>query len=308
MRIAAIVVSLLAFLGGASPIQEQIPNLEGVRIVSTHVSGNVYMLEATGDVAGNIGVSAGPDGILLIDTQFAPLADKIQSALQTINQGKIRYIINTHHHMDHSHGNYALGQSAVIIGHRITRERLQESFPENLPDLIFENQISLFFNGEEIKISHFPKGHTDNDVIVYFTKSNVFHLGDLWNSGISSFPTVDLDAGGSVLGMLKNVETLIQLIPQDAKIIPGHYALSDLNDLKRTHVMLVDTITLVQNKMKAGKTLEQIQYEGLPSKYSEWGTAYTNATEWIKNIYLNLHKENNIIKETEAQKSPLFKK
>jgi cyclase len=278
-------------LFGICAAQTQIPDLKNAKIITTHVAGNVYMLEATGDVAGNIGVSAGPDGILLIDTQFAPLADRIRAALQKINKGEIRHIINTHHHEDHAHGNHALGPSAIIIGHHKTQSRLHDLSPENRLDLSFEKQMSIFFNGEEILLFYFPNGHTDNDVVVYFTKSNVFHLGDLWNSGIKSFPTVDLDAGGSVLGMLKNVEALIQIIPPEAKIIPGHYSLSNLDDLKRTHTMLVETISFVKNRMKNGRSLDSIQKEGLPSKYDTWGTAYTNAEEWIKNIFNGLKIE-----------------
>jgi glyoxylase-like metal-dependent hydrolase (beta-lactamase superfamily II) len=280
------------FLGGSKP-PSQIPNLKDVRINTIHVAGTVYMLEATGDVAGNIGVSAGPDGILLIDTQFAPLAERIKSALQTITDGEIRYIINTHHHEDHSSGNSALGGSALVISHNKTRNRLLDISPANRPDLSFKKKMSIFFNGEEIQLVHFPPGHTDNDVVVHFMKSNVFHLGDLWNSGISSFPTVDIEAGGSVLGMLKNVEGLIKIIPPDAKIIPGHYSLSDLDDLERTRTMLVETISFVQKKMKSDKSLEEIKAEGLPAKYKAWGTAYTSAEEWIENLYIGLQKEEN---------------
>ncbi|MGD8539552.1 MAG: MBL fold metallo-hydrolase [Candidatus Aminicenantes bacterium] len=284
-----LLVLFLFFGQWASP--SQIPDLKNVRIITTHVAGPVYMLEATGDVAGNIGVSAGPDGILLIDTQFAPLADRIEGALQSITDGKIRYIVNTHHHEDHSFGNRVLGQRALIISHSKTQSRLLDMSPENRPDLSFEKKMSIFFNREEIQLVHFPPGHTDNDVVVHFTKSNVFHLGDLWNSGISSFPTVDIDAGGSVRGMLKNLEDLIKIIPPDAKIIPGHYALSDLNDLERTRTMLVETLSLVQNKMETGKSLEEIKAEGLPSKYEKWGTAYTSADKWIENAYKSLQKE-----------------
>lgn len=276
---------------GRPAAQSQIPDLRDVRIITTHVAGNVYMLEATGDVAGNIGVSAGPDGILLIDTQFAPLAGRIKRALRSITDGEIRYLINTHHHEDHAFGNAALGRSALIISHNKTRRRLLDISPVNRPDLSFEKKMSIFFNGEEIQLVHFPPGHTDNDVVVNFKKSNVFHLGDLWNSGISSFPTVDIDAGGSVVGMLKNVEALIKIIPPDAKIIPGHYALSDLADLERTRTMLVETLSFVQNQMKSGKSLDQIKAEGLPSKYEAWGTAYTSAEEWIENVYIGLQKE-----------------
>lgn len=269
----------------------QIPDLKNVKVFATHVAGNVYMLETTGDVAGNIGVSAGPDGILLVDTQFAPLADRIKAALQKIDKGEIRYIINTHHHEDHVHGNRALGPAAITIGHQKTQRRLRDLNAENGLDLSFEKRMSIFFNGEEILLFRFPSGHTDNDVVVYFTESNVFHLGDLWNSGIQSFPTVDIDAGGSALGMLKNVEALIGLIPPDAKIIPGHYSLSDLKDLKRTRSMLKETISLVQNQIKDGKTLAEIQKKGLPPKYETWGTAYTSAEEWIVNLFNALKKE-----------------
>jgi glyoxylase-like metal-dependent hydrolase (beta-lactamase superfamily II) len=297
MKKQTIPLFLFVLLFWVSAAQAQIPDLKNVKIITTHVAGNVYMLEATGDVAGNIGVSAGPDGILLIDTQFAPLADRIRAALKTINKGKVRYIVNTHHHEDHAHGNRTLGHSAILIGHQNTQGRLKETSPENQPDLSFENQMSLFFNGEEIRLIYFPSGHTDNDVVVYFTKSNVFHLGDLWNSGTRSFPTVDIDAGGSVLGMLKNVEALIQIIPPDAKIIPGHYSLSDLNDLKRTQTMLVDTISHVQNQMNAGKTLDQILQDGLPHEYETWGTAYTSEEQWIKNLYIDLKQEHTFPKK-----------
>lgn len=282
---------LFVFLFWISVVQAQIPDLKNVQIFTTHVAGNVYMLEATGDVAGNIGVSAGPDGILLVDTQYAPLADSIKGALQKINKSNIRYIVNTHHHEDHVHGNRVVGHSAIFIGHQKTQGRLQDLYPENRLDLGFEKKMSIFFNGEEILLFHFPNGHTDNDVVVYFTESNVFHLGDLWNSGTWSFPTVDIDAGGSVLGMLDNVGALIQIIPHDAKIIPGHYSLSNLDDLKRTRTMLVETISFVKNQMKDGKTLDLILEEGLPAKYDTWGTAYTNAEKWIKNLYNDLKKE-----------------
>jgi glyoxylase-like metal-dependent hydrolase (beta-lactamase superfamily II) len=281
---------LLIFLHfGIGAVQEEMPNLDNVEIITTHIAGNVYMLEATGDVAGNIAVSAGSDGLLLVDTQFAPLAPKIREALKKISQEQIKYIINTHHHDDHTHGNSVLGASATIISHDNTRKRLKEARRYPLPHITFQKQISIHFNGEEIKIVHFPRGHSDNDVVVYFTKSNVVHTGDLWNSGIWSFPFVDLDAGGTIYGMLHNVERLIESIPANAKIIPGHYASSDLTDLKRTRNMLAETIETVRWKKAKGISLDQIKKEGFPSKYDSWGTAYTDASSWIENIYKGLH-------------------
>lgn len=279
--------------------QEEMPDLSRVKIISTHVAGNIYMLEATEDVAGNIAVSVGPDGILMVDTQFAPLGKLILAALRKICPGKtdIKYVINTHYHQDHTHGNLFFGKSALIIAHENAKRRLLDLPRSAQPTITFNQQLSLFFNGEEIKIIHYPPGHTDSDVVVFFTKSNVVHLGDLFNSGNWSFPTVDLEGGGSVMGMLRNIEDLIQLIPEGAKIIPGHYELSDLEGLKATRDMLVETISLVKRKKAAGLSLEQIKKEGLPPKYKDWGRGYTNAETWIENIYMGLEKESSLDKK-----------
>ncbi|UCE42287.1 MAG: SUMF1/EgtB/PvdO family nonheme iron enzyme [Candidatus Aminicenantes bacterium] len=268
--------------------QEDMPDLSNVKIVTTQVAGNIYMLEATGDVAGNIAVSAGPDGILLVDTQFASLSDLILAELSIITKGNIKFIINTHHHIDHTHGNGALGDAPIVIAHANALKRLLHMPHERHPTITFHDRISLFFNGEKIDIVHYPHGHTDSDVVVFFTASNVIHMGDLWNSGISSFPTVDIEAGGSITGMLEHIEELIRIIPIDAKIIPGHYALSGLDDLKSTMKMLQDTIGLVMEKKAAGISLKDIKKEGFPSRYDSWGTAYTNAETWIENIYHGL--------------------
>jgi len=277
-----------ALILSAGIAQEEIPDLSQVKIITNHVGGNIYMLEASGDVAGNIAASIGPDGILLVDTQFVSLSNLIWEALRKISDKPLKYIINTHHHLDHTHGNPVLGKSATIIAHANAYKRLMAMPHEGRPVITFEDRASLFFNGEEIKIIHYPSGHTDNDVVIFFTKSNVVHLGDLWNSGISSFPTVDLESGGSIIGMLRNVESLIKTIPEDAKIIPGHYGLSDLKGLRSTRDMMLETINIVSRKKASGKSLNQIQKEGFPSEYDDWGKAYSDAKTWIENIYLGL--------------------
>jgi len=288
IRLCALIIALFLGFSGA---QEEMPNLDNVEIKTTHIAGNVFMLEATGDVAGNIAVSAGPEGFLLVDTQFAPLSPKIIKALNKIGQGEIKYIINTHHHDDHTHGNSVLGRSATIISHTNARRRVIKNQRNPFPHLTFEKQLTIHFNGEDINIVHYPRGHSDGDVVVTFTKSNVVHTGDLWNSGISSFPFVDLDAGGTIYGMLQNVERLIDSIPEDAKIIPGHYVPSDLWVLKRTRDMLAETIEIVRSKKSEGKSLDQIKAEGFPPKYKSWGTAYTKVSSWIENIYQGLDKD-----------------
>jgi cyclase len=265
-----------------------------VQIKVTKVDGNVYMLEGSG---GNIGVSVGPDGILIVDDQFAPLADKIRAALRGLGEGKLRFILNTHWHGDHTGGNVVFGPEATIIAHDNVRKRLATeqklevlkmttpaSPKEALPVITFDQSLSVHFNGEDIRAIHFPHGHTDGDSVIFFTKSNVVHLGDDFFAG-GRFPFVDLESGGSVEGLTKNIAELITKIPPTAKLIPGHGPISTLEDLKNYHRMLVQTSEIVRQKMNAGKTLEQIKSEGLPDEWKSWGTGFIKTDAWIETIY-----------------------
>jgi cyclase len=274
-------------------------DLSKVQIKTTKIAGNVYMLEGAG---GNIGVSVGEDGILIVDDQFAPLAEKIRASLKGLNQGKLRFILNTHWHFDHTGGNSVFGPEASIIAHdnvrkRMSTEQRSEFFKSTtpaspkqaLPVITFDQSLTVHFNGEEIRAIHFPQGHTDGDSIIFFTKSNVVHLGDDFFSG--SFPFVDLESGGSVEGLTKNIAELITKIPADAKLIPGHGPLSTLDDLKTYHRMLVETTEIVRQKIAAGKTLAQIKSEGLPAEWSSWGNAFIKTDMWLELVHLSLTKK-----------------
>ena len=261
------------------------------------VSGNIYMLQGAG---GNIGVSAGPDGILIVDDQYAPLAEKIRAALKGINPGKLKFVVNTHWHGDHTGGNATFGPEAPVIAQENVRKRLSteqhpmgETVPaspaEALPVITFENAVSVHFNGEEIRVIHYPHGHTDGDSVIFFTKSNVVHMGDDFFLG--RFPFVDLSSGGSVQGMTENVGKVLAKIPADAKVIPGHGNLSNVEGLKAYHDMLVQTTAIVQKQIKAGKTLEQIQATGLPDQWKEWGSGFIKTNLWIETIYNSLTKK-----------------
>ena len=209
-----------------------------VRIEVTPVAGNVYVLEGRG---GNIGASVGADGILIVDDQFAPLAEKIRAALKKVNPGELQFVLNTHWHGDHTGGNRVFGTEATIIAHTNVRGRLStpqtvrgrdvEPLPiEALPVITFDESLSIHFNGEEIRVIHFPHGHTDGDSVVFFTGSNVVHMGDTFFAG--RFPFVDLASGGDVKGLTRNIQTVIDRLGADAKIIPGHGPLSTPQDLK----------------------------------------------------------------------------
>jgi cyclase len=267
-----------------------------VEIKATRVSGNIYMLEGAG---GNIGVSTGPDGILIVDDQFAPLADKIKAALKTLGDGKLKFVLNTHYHGDHTGSNAAFGPDAPIIAQtnvrrRLSTEQVSKFFKsttppapkEALPVITFDQAVSVFFNGEEIKVIHFPHGHTDGDSVVYFTGSNVVHMGDDFFNGM--FPFVDFEAGGDVEGLAKNVGDIISKLSPGVKIIPGHGALSDIEGLKAFHHMLIETTDIVRKRMAAGKTLAQIKTEGLPKEWEPWGKGFLKTDSWIEIVYNSL--------------------
>jgi len=250
-----------------------------VEIKVIPVSKNIYMLEGSG---GNIGVSVGDDGILIVDDQFAPLAPKIEAAVKGLNPGKLKFVLNTHHHGDHTGGNAAFGEKdAVIIAQSNVRVRLVKDpklTKEAYPVITFDQSASTHFNGEEIKLIHYGPGHTDGDSIIYFTGANVVHMGDQFVNG--SFPFIDFSSGGDVDGYIKTVATVLEKIPPDAKVIPGHGKLGTVDDLKTFHTMLTETTEFVKKQISEGKTLAEIKTNGLPEKYKTYG----NPNRWIDAI------------------------
>ena len=290
---------LLVILISAATTPVYAQDFSKVEITTTKVAGNVHMLQGAG---GNIGVSVGADGILIVDDQFAPLADKIKAALKTLGEGKLKFVLNTHWHGDHTGGNALFGPEAPIIAHdnvrrRLATEQKSEIFKrttpaspkEALPVITFDKSLSVHFNGEEIKVIHFPQGHTDGDSVIFFTTSNVVHLGD--DFFVGRFPFVDLDSGGSVQGLTKNIGDIIPKLAADVKIIPGHGPLSTVEDLKQYHNMLKETTAIVQGKMKAGKALEQIKAEGLPAEWTSWGSGFIKTDIWLETIHRSLAKK-----------------
>ena len=291
--------SLFLWLGSvllfAHPIAAQ-TDWSKVEIKATKVAGNIHMLEGAG---GNIGVSVGEDGILIVDDQFAPLADKIKAALKSLGEGKLKFVLNTHWHGDHTGGNAAFGREAPVIAHENVRKRLSTeqksevfkrttpaSPKEALPVITFGQSLSVHFNGEEIRVIHFPQGHTDGDSVIFFTSSNVVHMGDDFFA--RRFPFVDLESGGTVLGLTKNIGDILAKLPADVKIIPGHGPISTVDDLKLYHRMLVETTDIVRKKMAAGRTLDQIKADGVPEEWKPWGTGFIKTEPWLETIYRSL--------------------
>src|SRR5712692_8100237 len=273
MRHARILPLALLFITSvvfAAPAQHE--DFSKVQMKVTKVSGNIYMLEGAG---GNIGASIGEDGIVIVDDQYAPLYDKIRAALKGITDKPIRFVINTRYHEDHTGGNALFQKEAPIIAQDNVRKRLEQggtagnngsvSFPakpqpkEALPIITFEHDVTVHLNGEDIRALHFPSGHTDGDSVIFFPKSNVVHMGDDFVT--YGFPFIDVASGGSVQGMIDAMEKATAQLPADVKVIPGHGALSNLDDVRRYVTMLKETRAVVEKDIQQGKTLDQLKQE-----------------------------------------------
>jgi len=290
MNTATRIGLLIVAAATVSPVRAQVPDLSSVSIVTTEIKDGVYMLEATGDVAGNIAVSVGEDGILLVDDQFEGLSGRILDSLQDLHSGPLRFILNTHHHNDHSDGNAALSAAtgATVIAHDQVRARLLQKQAAHWPTVTYAEGLTVHFNGEAIQALAVPGGHTDNDSIVIFTNSNVVHMGDLFNSGRTSFPLADLSAGGNAIRILANIDRILPLIPVGATVIAGHGPLSDREGLVDLRAMLSYTIDFVRTRKAREQSLESIKAEGFPAQYDVWGYGYISAEDWIEMIYRSL--------------------
>lgn len=278
---------LLVLLISTASAQQDFSKVE---IKTILVAKNVYMLEGAG---GNIGVSVGQDGILIVDDQFAPLADKISAALQQLNPGKLKFVLNTHHHGDHTGGNAAFGaKEATIISQSNARARLANDAklpPAAVPVITFDQAASVHFNGEEIKLLHVGPGHTNGDAIIHFTGANVVHMGDQYVS--AGFPYVDFSSGGDLDGYIATQQAVLAKVSPDTKIIPGHGPLATVQMLRDYNAMIVESVALVRQGMAEGKTLEQLRATGLPEKWKSFGTGWINNNRWIETIYNQSHKD-----------------
>jgi cyclase len=296
MRKLCFVVAAL-YLYALAAAQDQ--DYSKVHMKVSKVAGNIYMLEGAG---GNIGASVGEDGIVIVDDQFAPLAEKIQAALKGITDKPIRFIINTHYHFDHTGGNAIFQKQAPIIAHDNVRKRLEEggtagnmggvkfeskpAAKEALPIITFDHDVTVHLNGEDIRALHFPSGHTDGDSVIFFPKSNVVHMGDDFVT--YGFPFVDLSGGGSVQGMIAALEEIMSKLPADVKVIPGHGPVSSLDDVRRYVTMLKDTRGVVETGVKQGKSLEQLKQANVLAQWQKWSGDFITREQWLVTLYNEL--------------------
>ena len=288
------ILTLAIALHAAAAFAQQ-QDFSKVEVKAIKVAGTIYMLMGSG---GNIGVSVGDDGIVIIDDEFAPLAPKIIAALNGITDKPIKFIINTHYHGDHAGGNEVFGRTGTIVAHDNVRKRLQSGTevmghttppaPKTaLPIVTFNDTATIHVNGEDIRAVHFPHGHTDGDAVIYFPQSNVVHMGDDFFNG--HFPFIDTANGGSVKGMIANVDKILASLPDDVKIIPGHGELSDKAGLRRFIDMLRGTSGAVEKAMKAGRTLDQMKADKILAQWDDWGKDwFVNSEAFIEMLYHDL--------------------
>ena len=251
----------------------------GVEITAQHVRGSVHMLEGAG---GNIGVSVGPDGTLIIDDQFAPLGEKILAALDKLGGNAPKLILNTHFHGDHTGSNPLMGETGTIISHDNVRIRLtgQEGFPRSgLPLVTYDDDLTVHFNDDQLSVIHLPSGHTDGDSVIWFRSANVIHMGDHYFKG--RFPFVDVGSGGSVDGFIANVLRVIAMLPEDVLIIPGHGSLSTLAEMQQTIEAVSASAAMIRQGLAAGSEVAEIAAR-VDAEYPGWGSGFINAERWVQ--------------------------
>jgi cyclase len=211
-----------------------------------------------GPAQGNILVSAGSDGIFLVDSMYAPMHQKIMDALAQIGHQPIVFLVNTHLHGDHTAGNEAMAKlGAVIISHENMRKRMAGQPAAALPVVTYTDNMTLHFNGEEIYIYHPAPAHTDGDSIVYFRHANVMHVGDVPSS--LRYPNIGVNDGGSVDGMIAAARQVMTIANENTKIIPGHLGpVVGFNEIRQQLVMFTTVRDRIADAIRAGKTLEQV--------------------------------------------------
>jgi len=295
-----VVLAVALLFCGRTEAQEQ--DFSKVQIKVTKVAGNIYMLEGAG---GNIAASVGADGIVIVDDQYAPLADKIQAALKDlkITDKPVRFVINTHYHGDHTGGNEPFANTgSTVIAQDNVRKRLEtggtagnggslkmEVKPASkatLPIITFEHDVTVHLNGEDIRALHFPAGHTDGDAVIFFPKNNVVHMGDDFVR--YGFPFIDVASGGSVQGMIAAMEKVSAELPADVKVIPGHGGLANLDDVRAYVKMLRETSAVVQKAIDEHKIVEQMKQEKILEPWKKWSGEFIDADKFIETLYNSL--------------------
>lgn len=294
LRLAAALAAALVLAAPAAAQQD----FSKVEVRAEKLAPTVWMLTGAG---GNIGLSAGEDAVFLVDDQYAPLTERITAAIAQVSPKPVRFVLNTHWHGDHVGGNEKLGRAgAVIVAHDNTRKRLStEQFLEmwratvkplpraGLPVITFSRDTTFHLNGEEIRAFHVPRAHTDGDVIVHFSGSDVIHMGDVfWNR---LYPLIDTGSGGTVDGMVAAVDRALALAGPKTRIIPGHGPLATKDDLAAYREMLATIGSRIKAMIREGKKLEEIVEANPTADFDAvWGKGFIPPRKFAEMVAMNL--------------------
>ncbi|MCZ8017319.1 MBL fold metallo-hydrolase [Novosphingobium sp.] len=290
-----LVVSAAAVFAISVPAAAQAPDFSKVQIKTEVVAPGVAVLFGAG---GNIGLSYGEDGSVLIDDQFAPLTDKILAAVAGLGAKPVKYLVNTHWHFDHTGGNENLGKAGVtIFAHENVRVRMVSgatagvaavppASPATLPVVTYQNGVSFHLNGDRIDAISTHGGHTDGDTALYWRKANVLHTGDLMMNG-QGFPFVDTNSGGNVLHLIHTLDHLIKVTNPQTKVIPGHGPVGTQADLIAWREMIAGAVDQIRQRKAKGQTLDAVLPDN-PLKPMEKAKAFISADAFVKAIWISL--------------------
>ncbi|GAA0474588.1 MBL fold metallo-hydrolase [Parasphingorhabdus litoris] len=296
LSLALLAVSPLALTACAESNAQESDRFAKVEIKTEKLGDGIAVLFGAG---GNIGVSYGPDGTVLIDDQFAPLTPKIQAAVAALGAEPVKYLINTHWHYDHTGGNENFGKAgALIMAHDNVRERMAglqkegrgndpASPKEALPVVTYHDGIKLHLNGDEVHVKHMAHAHTDGDSIVFWKNANVLHMGDLYFNQVT-LPFIDVNSGGNARGVLAAAEKALTMVDDNTKIIPGHGPMATKTDLMGYRDMLTSVIDAVEKARGEGKTLEQIQAMKPAAQWDTNKDAFIKGDAFVEAVYKSL--------------------
>ncbi len=256
-----------------------------VEVKTSKIADSIYFMEGIlGFGGGNVTVSIGGDGVLLVDNMYDWMMPKLKKAIAEITDKKIEIAINSHFHGDHIQGNKSLKEGGtLVIGHKNLFERLaaysstKPQILDLLPTITFSDHLEIHFNGESVEMIHYPNSHTDNDVVVFFKESKVLHLGDIFFQGM--FPAVYTSSGGNIKQLILSLEDILTRFPKDCKVVPGHGRVSTMQELGEYLNMLKKSTQIVENGIKSEKSLEEMIADKVLMEYDDLGNGGAQTTE-----------------------------
>lgn len=289
-RLRSVLLVFAASVAAIAAAQEP-PKVE---IRTTPLVENVYMLAGAG---GNLAALVSEEGVLLVDSEYAQLTDKVVAAVKQIKDVSIRFVVNTHWHFDHVGGNEKLADAgALIVAHENVRKRMStkqvlrgidREVPPSpagaLPTVTFADKLTFHFGGQEVRVLHVEPAHTDGDSFVHFVDANVLHMGDAYFN--KAYPFIDVNAGGSIDGMIRAVDEALKLVNEETKIVPGHGPLSNVVELREYRAMLTTVRDRVRGMIKDGKTREQVIASRPSAEFdAKWG-GHFQPDAWVGIVY-----------------------